>query len=84
MAETNSQTTDLHKAQETFTNLLKNIGPMMGALAASGLITQKQNQSSQNSLLVLLKSTNNRDFQYDSNKSKIEKFLAELKSILDS
>jgi len=56
----------------------------MGALAASGLITQKQNQSSQNSLLDLLKSTNNRGLQYDSNKSKIKKFLEELKSILDS
>ncbi len=84
MTETNSQTIDLHKTRETFTNLLKNIGPMMGALAASGLITQKQNQSLRNSLLDLLKSTNNRDFQYDSNKSKIERFLAELKSILDS
>ncbi len=84
MAETNSQNIDMNKAQETFTNLLKNIGPIMGALAASGLITQKQNQSSQNSLLDLLKSTNNRGLQYDSNKSKIKKFLEELKSILDS
>ena len=75
---------NLGQTHETFTNILKTIGPMIGSLAQSGLVPHNQVQVAQNTLNDLLnqKRINNR-IQYDSYKSKASQLIDLLGSILN-
>lgn len=75
---------NLGQTHETFTNILKTIGPMIGSLSQSGLIPQKQMEVTQNTLNDLLnqKPIHNR-IQYDSYKSKASQFIDLLGSVLN-
>ena len=72
------------KNQVDINNILKSMGPMLGMLAQSGMISPTQSQMTRNSLSELLNQNHIRDkIQFDSYKSKASKFIDLLGSLLN-